>query len=80
MSNAVKNFGLLGTSFRRSVLHNYFDSSTKLLFSPAKILDLLAKPFFSCLNYCFSMIFCEENHTCKNTLKELPKTKETKEI
>jgi len=80
MSNAVKNFGILATSL--SVLHNYFDSLTKLLFSPysAKILDLLAKPFFSCLNYCFSVIFWEENHIYKNTLKELSKIKETKEI
>jgi len=30
-----------------SVLHNYFVSSTKLLF-PAKILDLSAKLFFPC--------------------------------
>jgi len=46
MSNAAKNFDILATSL--SVLHNYFDSSTKLLFwSPAKILDPLAKPFFT---------------------------------
>jgi len=30
MSNAAKNFGILTISL--SVLHNYFDSSTKLLF------------------------------------------------
>jgi len=30
MSNAVKNFDILATGL--SVLHNYFDSSTKLLF------------------------------------------------
>jgi len=30
MSNAVKNFDILATSL--SVLHNYFASSTKLLF------------------------------------------------
>jgi len=30
MSNAAKNFDILATSL--SVLHNYFDSSTKLLF------------------------------------------------
>jgi len=30
MSNAAKNFDILETSL--SVLHNYFDSSTKLLF------------------------------------------------
>jgi len=30
MSNAAKNFDILATNF--SVLHNYFDSSTKLLF------------------------------------------------
>jgi len=31
-----------------SILYNYFDSSTKLLFysSPAKILDLSAKPVY----------------------------------
>jgi len=29
MNNAAKNFDILATSF--SVLHNYFDSSTKLL-------------------------------------------------
>jgi len=30
MSNAAKNFDILATSL--NVLHNYFDSSTKLLF------------------------------------------------
>jgi len=30
ISNAVKNFHILATSF--SILHNYFDSSTKLHF------------------------------------------------
>jgi len=30
MSNAAKNFDILATGL--SVLHNYFDSSTKLLF------------------------------------------------
>jgi len=30
MSNAAKNFDILATSL--SVLHNYFDNSTKLLF------------------------------------------------
>jgi len=30
MSNAAKNFDILATSL--SVLHNYFDSSTKLFF------------------------------------------------
>jgi len=30
MSDAAKNFDILATSL--SVLHNYFDSSTKLLF------------------------------------------------
>jgi len=30
MSNAAKNFGILATGL--SILHNYFDSSTKLLF------------------------------------------------
>jgi len=40
ISNAVKNFGILAISL--SVLHNYFDSLTNLLFSPypAKILNL----------------------------------------
>jgi len=41
MSNAIKNFDILASL---SALHNYFDSSTKLL--TAKISDLLAKPFF----------------------------------
>jgi len=30
ISNAAKNFDILATSF--SILHNYFDSSTKLFF------------------------------------------------
>jgi len=30
MNNAAKNFDILATSL--SILHNYFDSSTKLLF------------------------------------------------
>jgi len=50
MSNVAKNFDSLATSL--SVLHNYFDSSIKLLFwslCPAKILDLLVKPFFPCI-------------------------------
>jgi len=50
MSNTAKNFDILATGL--SVLHNYFDSSTKLLYFdlyPAKILDLLAKLFFSCI-------------------------------
>jgi len=48
MSNAAKNCDILATGL--SVLHNYFDSSTKLLYDlyPAKILDLSAKPFFLC--------------------------------
>jgi len=48
MNIAAKNFYILAIK-RLSVLHNYFNSSTKLLiFSdlyPAKILDLSAKPF-----------------------------------
>jgi len=45
-SNTVKNFDNLTTDL--SVLHNHFDSLTKLLFDlyPAKILDLSAKSFF----------------------------------
>jgi len=47
MSNATKNFDNLATSL--SVLHNYFDSVQQNYFSdPAKILNLSAKPFFSC--------------------------------
>jgi len=44
-----KNFGILATNLR-SVLHNYFNSPTKL-FSDlylAKFLDILAKSFFLC--------------------------------
>jgi len=47
MSNATKNFGILAIGL--SILQNYFDNSTKLLFwsvSPAKILDLSAKLLF----------------------------------
>jgi len=47
MSNAAKNFDILAASF--SVLHNYFNRSTKLLFwsiYSAKILNLSAKSFF----------------------------------
>jgi len=48
MINAAKNFNILTTNL--SVLHNYFDSSTKSLFYPdlypAKILDLSKVPFF----------------------------------
>jgi len=48
MSNAVKSFDILATSL--SVLYNYFDSSTKLLFRSvsSQTLDLLAKSFFPC--------------------------------
>jgi len=49
IGNAAKNFNILTTSL--SVLHNYFDSSTKLLFwlcIQLKILDLSAKLFFPC--------------------------------
>jgi len=47
MTNATKNFDILATSL--SVLHNYFDSSTKFFLNlyPAKILDLSNKPVFS---------------------------------
>jgi len=48
MSNTAKNFDILASL---SVLHNYFDSSTKFYFSglhSAKILDLSAKSFFPC--------------------------------
>jgi len=47
MSNAAKNFDILATGL--SVLHNYFNSLTKIFFFylyAAKILDLSAKPFF----------------------------------
>jgi len=47
MSNAAKNFDILAISL--SVLHNYFDSSTKLS-DPAKILDLSAISLFPCTN------------------------------
>jgi len=49
MSTAAKNFNILATSL--SVLYNYFDTVQQNYFSylhPAKILDLLAKPFFPC--------------------------------
>jgi len=48
MSNAKKSFSSLAINM--SVLHNSFDSLTKL-FSDVyltKFLDTLAKPFFSC--------------------------------
>jgi len=48
MSNTAKNFAILTTSL--SVLHNYFDSSTKLLFSglyPAKTLKSFSKIILS---------------------------------
>jgi len=41
ISNAAKNFDTLATSL--SVLQNYLSN-----LCPAKILDLSAKPFFSC--------------------------------
>jgi len=46
MSIAAKNFDILTTSL--SVLHNYFDSSTKLFSNLylAKFLDISAKSFF----------------------------------
>jgi len=46
MSDAAENFDILTTSL--SVLHNYFDSLTKLFFLSVsrKILDLSAKSFF----------------------------------
>jgi len=46
MSNAAKNFDILATSL--SVLHNYFDSPTKLFLDPyvAKFLATSAKSFF----------------------------------
>jgi len=48
LSNAVKIYNILAISL--SVLHNYFNSLTKL-FSDlylAKFLDTLVKPFFPC--------------------------------
>jgi len=54
MSNAVKSFNILTIGL--SVLHNYFNSSTKLFSNPylyiAKFLDISAKSFFS---YYFSI-------------------------
>jgi len=46
MSNAAKNFDILTTSL--SVLHNYFDSLTKLFLDLylAKFSDTSAKSFF----------------------------------
>jgi len=46
MSNAAKNLYILTTS--SSVLHKYFDNSTKSFFDlyPVKILDFSAKPSF----------------------------------
>jgi len=51
MSNVAKNFDIL--TINLNVLHNYFDSSKNYFFDlhPAKILDLLTKPFFSCKIY-----------------------------
>jgi len=45
-SNVVKNFNILGISM--SVLHNYFNSLTKLFLNlyPAKFLNILAKCSF----------------------------------
>jgi len=49
-SNVAKNFDIIATSS-----NYYFDNSIKfnkitfLIFYPAKILDLSAKPFFSCV-------------------------------
>jgi len=51
MSNAAKNFDTSVTNL--SIRHNYFDSSTKLLFSdlrPVKILGLSTKPYCMSLN------------------------------
>jgi len=45
MSNDAKNFDTLATSL--NVLHNYFDSSTKLLFC-IELKFLSAKSFFPC--------------------------------
>ena len=48
MSNAAKIFDILAISLR--VQHDYFNGLTKLFSDlyPAKFLDTLAKPFFSC--------------------------------
>jgi len=63
MSNVAKKFDILATL---SILHNYFDSLTKLFFlSPAKILDLSAKPFFPYKNsaqYRYKNNFVELNY------------------
>jgi len=48
MSTAVNNFDILAVNL---ILHNYFDQQN--YFSdlyPTKILDLSAKPFFSCVS------------------------------
>jgi len=49
ISNAAKSFNIFATSL--SVLHNYFNSSNKIIFKSkylAKFLDTLTKLFFSC--------------------------------
>jgi len=55
MSNAAKNFDIRATSL--SVLHNYFDSSTKFFYLyPVKILDLSVK-FFCIIIFLIALIF-----------------------
>jgi len=48
MNNAAKKFDILATSL--SILHNYYDSLTKLFFWSVKILDFfLPSLFFPCI-------------------------------
>jgi len=48
MNNAVKSFDILATKL--SVLHNYFDSSTKLFPDLVKLLDTSTQNCSSILN------------------------------
>jgi len=58
--NVARSFDILATSL--SVLHNYFDKTTKL-FSDVdlpKFLDFTATSFFPCSNYCVFCVFLIE--------------------
>jgi len=56
--NAAKSFNILAISL--NVLHNYFDSSNKIILkSVSKVLDTSAKPFFSCSTLQYGVPFFE---------------------
>jgi len=61
----AKSFNILATSL--SVLHNYFDSSNKIVFrSVIKFLNTSEKSFFPCIIFIEFLLKYIENYHCSS--------------